>query len=167
MLELASLPSERLPEIINICTALDVLCLKSLKNCDIANRLAIKCEGTLQSLTIQDQNDMQPLHNFLKRCGATLKSLDVTCEILGRLGSWECPLLLIASTCTQLNELTLEAQRASVDCRAVLSAIIKHKLRLKLLKLIGGWCNQSDAVWFKQLSRDHQLLPVPRLVYHW
>lgn len=106
----------------------------------------------------------------------------------GNLGTWNCALKLIARTCpllvafalscqplpedglasvfaacTQLKELTLEVQRVGVNGRATLGGIIKNNLRLKMLKLMGGW-SESDVMWFKQLAREHQVLPVPTMI---
>lgn len=73
------------------------------------------------------------------------------------------------TVCRQLKELELDVRHVMSDKRAALRAIIRSKLRLKMLKLVNAF-DDSDAGWFRQQVKDQQVLPVPAIIItaeHW
>lgn len=179
-----TLSTAHLSRLISPCNSVKELSVSSLLDDGTASLMVDRLGGSLRALTLCVQ-DFAPLEILLQRYGRTLRSLalDNDYEFLctfALIGA-TCPQLIslsvricnhsdeegfsaLFSACTELKELTL----ALVSClsfngRDALRAIVDNRLRLRVLTLKEAF-DKSDAVWFRQLARDQQLLPVPQIV---
>lgn len=152
---------------------------------DVAVMIAATYSATLKSLTAP-RIAAEELNMLLQRCGGIR---DLQCGHLSNdsleIIAGACPQLVslslcldgaeevvgfsaLCAACTKLKELTIEMHlpkvltlsSANYNLTATLAIIVIQNVRLRLLKLVGDFCD-TDVAFFRQLAREKQLLPMP------